>query len=73
MCVPLIKLDIDYHIASGFEEVTYVCRPEEGHIFQFIHFERVICETNTNTAKKSTFPEFHFETEAKVDFPSACI
>ena len=20
-----------------------------------------------------TFPEFHFETEAKVDFPSACI
>ena len=22
---------------------------------------------------KLTFPEFHFETEAKVDFPSACI
>ena len=21
---------------------------------------------------KLTFPEFHFETEAKVDFPSAC-
>ena len=23
--------------------------------------------------KQLTFPEFHFETEAKVDFPSACI
>ena len=23
--------------------------------------------------RKLTFPEFHFETEAKVDFPSACI
>ena len=25
------------------------------------------------TAAQLTFPEFHFETEAKVDFPSACI
>ena len=25
------------------------------------------------TRVKLTFPEFHFETEAKVDFPSACI
>ena len=24
-------------------------------------------------AVKLTFPEFHFETEAKVDFPSPCI
>ena len=25
------------------------------------------------TVNQLTFPEFHFETEAKVDFPSACI
>ena len=23
--------------------------------------------------RQLTFPEFHFETEAKIDFPSACI
>ena len=26
-----------------------------------------------NVLTELTFPEFHFETEAKVDFPSACI
>ena len=28
---------------------------------------------NPYTESELTFPEFHFETEAKVDFPSACI
>ena len=31
---------------------------------------------NLDTAllqQELTFPEFHFETEAKVDFPTACI
>ena len=27
----------------------------------------------TSVEIKLTFPEFHFETEAKVDFPSVCI
>ena len=27
----------------------------------------------TSVQYQLTFPEFHFETEAKVDFPSACI
>ena len=30
----------------------------------------VLVSEHTN---QLTFPEFHFETEAKVDFPSACI
>ena len=35
----------------------------------------VVIETALDLMKKNqlTFPEFHFETEAKVDFSSACI
>ena len=32
-----------------------------------------IVEKDDENTNQLTFPEFHFETEAKVDFPSACI
>ena len=44
-----------------------------------INIKKNAIETNTEHRGKLrkmcqlTFPEFHFETEAKVDFPSACI
>ena len=32
-----------------------------------------LIQCETESSRQLTFPEFHFETEAKVDFPSACI
>ena len=38
------------------------------------HFEALgTPPANTSFDDELTFPEFHFKTEAKVDFPSACI
>ena len=34
---------------------------------------RIISAYAQNYELKLTFPKFHYETEAKVDFPSACI
>ena len=58
--------------------------PNLGFIFHFsASLNEVLHKGEYNCAEKVflihfinmqlTFPEFHFETEAKVDFPSACI
>ena len=51
---------------------------KENNISQLDDYHTPFCEQQTGMSLvislfKLTFPEFHFETEAKVDFPSACI
>ena len=39
-----------------------------------VHGQNIQAERgNLRSTQQLTFPEFYFETEAKVDFPSACI
>ena len=59
--------------------------PELCWPFLYVNFTRVLQFSSNSpglkdgyhfcmcTNRQLTFPEFHFETEAKVDFPSACI
>ena len=63
-------------IQGGLYLFHYVLDNLIGFNFFFVRREYLACLNNGNMMIllcELTFPEFHFEIEARIDFPSACI
>ena len=62
-CLSFIFLEAKFGAPTRISEAKFGVMPPDFLIWKY----------PPGLLRQLTFPEFHFETEAKVDFPSACI